>query len=321
MSKIERLLIGSAAATIALSVASSPSFAVEGGASMYLLGSKLPLSGVVPGPGMYFQNDTYFYQGDIGGNIRLPIGGQIIANVDAFLVFNAPTFIGVTPYEILGGRLGFGAIVPFGYSDINATIGPFSIEDEVFTVGDPLATAFLGWDAGNVHWSFGTLVNFPIGDYQEGQIAQIALHRWGVDFTGAMTWLDPQLGLELSVAAGFTINGENDFTDYDSGNEFHFEGAAMKYLNQHVNFGIAGYYYHQITGDSGSGARLGPFEGEVAAIGGIAGFNFELGHLPVQTRVKYFHEFDAVNRLEGDAVYLTASMPLWVPPPPAVVTK
>ena len=310
--------VGIVAVAALMCFASSPGFAVEGGASFYLLGGKLPLSGVVPGPGMYFQNDVYIYSGSAGANIQLPLGGQIVANVDAQLVFEAPTIIGVTSWEILGGRFGVGAIVPVvGFADIQASIGPLSVQDDVFTVGDPLGTAFLGWDSGNFHWSLSTLVNFPIGDYQEGQIANVALHRWGADFTGALTWLDPALGVELSAGAGITINGTNEATDYDSGNEFHFEGAAMKYFNPAFNLGLAGYYNKQITPDSGS--RLGDFEGQVAAIGGIAGYNFEIGKLPVQSRVKYFHEFDVVNRLEGDAVFLTVSMPLWVPQAP--VTK
>ena len=303
-----------AATQMALCCVATESLAVEGGASFYLLGGKLPLSGVVPGPGMYFQNDMYFYTGSVGGNIQLPFGGQIIADVDAFLYFEAPTVLAVTPWEIFGGRLGFGATVPLGFADINASLGAADVEDDVFTVGDPLGSAVLGWDAGNFHWSLSGLVNFPIGDYQEGQIANVALHRWGADITGAMTWLNPG-GFELSAAAGFTFNGTNDATDYNSGNEFHFEGVAMKYFDKHLNLGFAGYYNKQISPDSGS--RLGAFEGEVLALGGVAGFNFEAGHLPVSTRVKYFHEFDATNRLQGDSVFFTVSMPLWVPPPPA----
>jgi len=71
-----------------------------------------------------------------------------------------------------------------------------------------------------------------------------------------------------------------------------------------------------LTGDSGSGARLGDFEGEVAAIGGTAAFNFQLGKLPVSTRVKNYHEFDVTNRLEGNAGFFTVSMPRWVAHPP-----
>jgi hypothetical protein len=229
------LAIGAVTAPIAIFLAVDESFAIEGGASFYLLGGKLPLSGIVPGPGMYFQNDVYIYNGSIGGNIELPIGGQIIANVDASLVFEAPTVLGITPWEVLRGRLGFGATVPIvGFADISATVGPLGVQDDVFTIGDPVAAAILGWDSGNFHWSLGGTLNIPIGDYQEGQIANVALHRWAGDITGAVTWLNPG-GFELSGAAGFTINGRNDATDYNSGNEFHFEGVAMKYFDKQFN--------------------------------------------------------------------------------------
>ncbi|MGE3873959.1 MAG: transporter [Parvibaculaceae bacterium] len=72
---------------------------------------------------------------------------------------------------------------------------------------------------------------------------------------------------------------------------------------------LVGYYYDQITGDSGAGAS-GPFEGRVTAVGATLGLNFQAGSLPVSTRLKYFHEFNAENRAEGDAAFVTLSMPL-----------
>jgi hypothetical protein len=252
------------------------------------------------------------YPGNVGGNIALPFGGQVIANIDGLAIFEAPTLVGVTPIKVFGGSLGFGVGMPVGYLKVDATLASLAASDEVFTVGDPVATAFLGWHAGNFHWSLGTLVNIPIGDYQEGEIANVALHRWGVDVTAGVTWLHPELGLDLSAAVGISFNGENEATDYDSGNEFHFEAAATKNFTEAFSLGIAGYYNHQLTEDTGAGAVLGPNKGEVAAIGGLAGYNFLVGKHPVSTRIKYFHEFDVTNRLEGDAVFLTLATPLWV---------
>jgi hypothetical protein len=34
------------------------------------------------------------------------------------------------------------------------------------------------------------------------------------DTNGAVTWLDPKTGLDLSAAAGFAFNGENSATNY-----------------------------------------------------------------------------------------------------------
>jgi hypothetical protein len=308
-----RWAIGIAAAMLAFGSASN-AYAVEGGASFYLLGGKLPLSGVVPGPGMYFQNDVYIYSGSAGANLDLPLGGEVVANVDAFLAFEAPTLLYVTPWEVLGGRLGFGATLPVGYADIEAQVdaGPISrsAQDDVFTVGDPIGSALLGWDAGKLHWSLGASVNVPIGDYQEGEIANISLNRWVADVTGAVTWLDPALGLDLSTAVGITFNGYNEATDYNSGNEFHLEAGITKIFSPAFLAGLGTYYNHQITDDDGP---LGPFKGRVFALGGFASYTFEAGNRPVTASLKYYREFDVKNRLQGDAAFVTVAMPLWVP--------
>jgi hypothetical protein len=73
---------------------------------------------------------------------------------------------------------------------------------------------------------------------------------------------------------------------------------------------VNGYYYDQVTGDSGSGAGLGSFKGRVVAIGPVMNLNFQVGKIPVSANLKYFREFDVENRLEGDAGYFTLTMPL-----------
>ena len=70
-----------------------------------------------------------------------------------------------------------------------------------------------------------------------------------------MTYLDAKRGHEVSVTAGFTFNGENPDTDYRTGTEFHVEWALMQHVSKTFAFGIAGFHYQQITGDSGAGAR------------------------------------------------------------------
>jgi hypothetical protein len=317
--KTHRTYLAAAAAASLLS--SGAATAAEKGVGVYLLGFRGPMAGFTPPPGVFLQNDLYVYSGDAGADLQLPTGGQIIANVEATAVLEMPTGVWVTPWEIAGGNLGFSATLPIGYQDIeaSASLGPLAarIQDDVFTVGDPFLSGFVGWHAGNFHWQTGVAVNVPIGDYQDGEIANISFNRWATDVFATATWLDPALGLDVSGAAGVTFNDENPATNYETGTEFHLEGAVSKIFSPQFNVGLVGYYYNQLTGDSGSGARLGDFEGEVAAIGGTLGYNFQIGILPVSTRLKYFHEFDVENRLEGDAGFFTVAMPLWVPQPPA----
>ena len=61
--------------------------------------------------------------------------------------------------------------------------------------------AFIGWHQGNLHWNVGTMINVPVGVWNTGRLANIGFNHWAFDFTGAVTWLDPTMGLELSAAA------------------------------------------------------------------------------------------------------------------------
>jgi len=305
-------------AVTAISAIPSLLYAAEGGAGFYLLGSKGPAAAVMPPAGLYFQNDLYFYSGSLGGETQLPTGGKLAIGVDGRAALTLPTLLWVAPEPMLGGSLGLSFTLPIGWKETTADLtvaGPrggtaeADVGDDIFTIGDPVASAMLGWSSGKLHWQVGTLINIPAGDYQDGEISNVAFHHWGADIYTAMTWLDPTTGLDLSGVVGVTFNAENPATDYRTGNEFHFEGAISKNFSEATSAGILGYYYEQLTGDSGDGAS-GPFKGKVSALGLTFGHNFLVKERPVAARVKYFHEFDARNRAEGDVVILTLSMPI-----------
>jgi hypothetical protein len=293
--------------------------AAEGGAGFYLLGSKGPGAAIMPPAGVFFQNDFYYYSGDLGGGKKLQTGGKLAVGVDGKAAIAIPTAIVVLPENFLGGKVGLSMSLPLGWKNTSADVtfdGPLlghrsaGVSDDVFTMGDPIVSGMLGWEQGNFHWQVGTLINVPIGDYQKGELSNIAFHHWGADVFAAGTYFDPATGWDFSGVLGLTMNAENPATDYKTGNEFHFEGAISKQLNEQFSAGIVGYYYDQATGDSGDGAKLGAFKGRVAALGATVGWNFKVGEVPLATRLKYYHEFDARNRAEGDAVFATLSMPL-----------
>jgi hypothetical protein len=315
---------GIAGAIIAITSALAvtlPAEAAENGVGFYLLGGRGPMAGYLPPPGLYIQNDTYYYDGSLGGGKRLPSGGDVIANVEAQVVADFITGTWVLPWDVLGGNLAIGTITAFGRPRVNANIvidpavlDPLeaSVTDQATVFADPVASAVLGWHSGKWHWNITGLLNIPVGDYREGEIANMAFHRWAGDISGAVTWFDPELGIDLSAAAGFTFNGTNEVTDYTTGTEFHVEWAATKALSKQLSVGLVGYYYDQVTGDSGPGAQLGDFKGRVTALGGTIAYNFELGQTPISTRVKVYREFDVENRLEGTAGYFTVAFPLAV---------
>jgi len=301
--------------------------AVEGGKNGYLLGLGGAQAGMLPPPGVYFQSHKFYYQGDAGPEINFELGGRILANVDVELLFEIPVITWVTNQKILGGSLAFGALMPIGWQEVNAgaeLITPFgatigiNLKDDLFTYGDLFFLTILGWHAGDLHWNVAGMLLAPIGDYELGRLANMGLNRWVYDVTGSLTWMNMKTGRELSVSPGFTFNGENHDTKYDSGNEFHVEFVAAQHFPNGLTLGVAGYYYDQITGDSGSGASLGSFKGRVTAVGPFLGYNFKWGGRPVSAKARWLREFDTEKRVEGNVGVFSLAFPLGGSgPPPA----
>lgn len=298
--------------------------AAENGTGFYLLGSRGPMAGFMPGPGLYFENDVYSYDAKLQAQKSLPAGGRVFANVRSQVRADFLNGSWVTPWELFGANLALGATLPIGRvsalagveldrAGSGAILGT-ALRDKATMVGDPIASASLGWHAGKFHWTATALVNVPVGEYRNGQLANLAPHRWGADLSGALTWFDPESGVDLSGAVGVTFNGMNRATDYRTGTEFHVEWAASKALSSALSAGIIGYHYQQLTGDSGAGANLGPYKGRVTALGGTAAYNFNAGKVPVSARIKVLREFSVDNRPRGTVGLLAIAMPIMVSP-------
>lgn len=298
--------------------------AAENGTGFYLLGGRGAMAGYLPPPGVYFESDTYFYDAALDASKALPAGGRFVANVRSQV--RADFFNGtwVTPWEIAGGNLALGAVLPVGRVGVSAGVeydSPLTnnliranLRDKATVVGDPVFSAMLGWHAEKFHWNATVLVNAPAGDYRDGQLANLAFHRWASDVSGALTWFDPETGIDLSGVAGLTFNGTNPATDYRAGTEFHLEWAASKALTSALSAGVIGYHYQQVTGDSGAGAQLGAYKGRVTALGGTLAYNSTFGKVPISTRIKVLREFDVENRARGTVGIVTVSLPLSILP-------
>jgi hypothetical protein len=325
------------------SIGVSEGQAAENAAGWYALGTKASMAGYVPPPGTYFIDVNLYYSGDASGTAALGVALRDIGlenisgtltldadiKVEAQVYYNLPSILWVAPGKVLGGNVGFGAIVPVGWKDVGVdidalatlTLGPpinqtfqqgarFNRTDSSTEFGDPVLNALIGWHQGNWHWNVGILVNVPIGPWSNSSISNLSFNHWGLDTTAAVTYLDPKTGFEISVAPGFTFNWENPDTNYQTGTEFHVEFAALKHFSQKFAAGIAGFHYQQITGDSGTGATLGDFKGRVTSLGPVVTYSFNLGKIPISTQLLWLHDFDVENRLEGDLGVLTVSMPL-----------
>ncbi|MGQ0446526.1 MAG: SphA family protein [Beijerinckiaceae bacterium] len=277
------------------------------------------MSGYTPPPGVYFSDTFYLYSGRAGANVNFPFGRLTAIGVTANLITNIAAVAWYTDVKILGGTLGFAAAVPYGSDTNSAAVsftGPLGINRQlnrrqrVAAIGDTAFSAILGWEAGEHHWNVALAGIAPTGKYSPDSLAFMGLNRPAFDMKGGYTFLSMETGTELSAAAGVTFNLLNTATGYQTGTEFHLEAA----LNQHIPFGLAagvgGYFYQQLSGDSGSGAVLGPFRGRVAAVGPLLAYTFKVDTQQVTLSGRWFHEFDVKRRVRGDAIFASLSFPL-----------
>ena len=81
-------------------------------------------------------------------------------------------------------------------------------------------------------------------------------------------------------------------------------------VRDYFHVGVVGYYFDQVTGDSGEGATLGDFKSRVAGLGPEIGYFFPVGKSKGYVNLKAYWEFAAVNRAEGWNLWLTLALPL-----------
>jgi hypothetical protein len=270
------LLASGAAGALALPGSARAS---EGGGSFYLLGSGGPGAAEMPPlTGIFFDSTLYIYDGSTQAERQFVIGGNLVAGLDATIAADFATALWVPSTDFLGGTLAVGAALPIGNVDVNVDAvitGPgggqvaISREDCAFVVGDPVGTVELGWNlGGNVHLATSAQVNVPIGNYREGELANLAFHRWIVDWSTALTWRR-QAGWMCRRAASRSTAPTRPLTTTSAPVPYRGRGSSGS-LSPVILRRLQAYHYQQVTGDSGAGARLGPYEGRVSGVGATA---------------------------------------------------
>jgi hypothetical protein len=241
------------------------------------------------------------------GNVhRAVLQGQVKAGLDLDVVLDlvGGSYTFETP--ILGGTYTIGTLIPFGYAHLDAKAtgpagGTVKADGESFNLSDiAFVPAQLNWSVGWFSFKLAEAVIAPTGGYSDHQAVNLGRNYWSFDTVGAATWFNTDIGTEVSVAPGFMVNTENEATNYRTGDEFHLDFTANQFLSETFALGIRGYYYQQVTGDSGSGAILGSFKSESLGIG--PGFfwtpKFAGGKLILQG--KWLHDLEADKRFKSD---------------------
>jgi len=299
------------AVTAACLAAQQPALASEGAGSYYFGGGFGSfLVAVPPEPGFSVASQTLIFGGRTD---RAVLNGRATFGLDAFALFEFLAGSYTFEQPVLGGRLQVGAAVPLAYSTMNASLqirefGTFSGTASDFGIGDSLLTPFaLYWNFGEFNAKLAQLVVAPTGHYDTNSVINVGRNYWAFDTQLGLTWLHKATGTEVSVLPGIMINTTNPATDYRTGTEFHLDFMVNQFVTPSIALGFQGYWYKQIEGDSGSGAKLGPFMGESVGIGPAILWTPEALKGRYAVVVKWLHDISETNRLNGEWGQVTMS--------------
>ena len=281
----------------------------EGGSGHYIPGANASFIDALPGhPGFAIANFFLYYPTSF--NRPLPLAGLITASVDANVYADSIVAIYQTPQELLGGSYAVGAVLPVVWMDVTASFGGLSHSQDENGIGDLLLYPFmLGWKTlgGDLKYDVRLGIYAPTGKYEVGSLANLGKNYWTFEPTATVSFISSKIGLEASGYLGVDFNTSNGATDYQTGTQLHIDATLAQHLpllGGFIGAGASGFYYQQVGGDSGSGARLGDFKGHTLGIGPVLSYAVKGSGFDGAIEVKWLPELDVKNRLEGDYLWI-----------------
>jgi len=279
--------------------------ATEGGGGMYPNGAEGFMTGALPPPGLYIVEYLNHYSADKlmdGDGDKVPIDFKVDASAAVTRILYQ------TDKDFLGGNLGGYVLLPLVHMSADTTFGSGTKSG----FGDMTVAPFVSWHFGkNLHMASAVDINIPTGAYDKNEIANIGRNYWTIEPVLAVTYLADN-GMEVSAKFMYDFNTTNEDTDYESGQEFHFD-YALGYHTGPWTFGATGYYYQQVTDDSGTMMPAGVpasvndgNKGQVFA----AGPSIKFDSKGTIVEFRYQREMLAENKPEGDKFWVKLIWPI-----------
>jgi len=304
---------------IIVSTISTFALAEEGGSGHYFPGSMSSfIDGVPTEETIIFRLNLLAYDGEFDSDIKVPVAGLTALDVQVESAAVGFTGLWRPPVEI-GERWSYAAAITVPFIDLE-------VEADVAVPADPLGRTVRRRDSASglgdillfplmLNYNVSPALNYnfrlgfyaPTGDYEKGKLANQGKNFWSVEPTLAAIYLNPKNGREFSAFLGATFNEENDKTDYKSGTQMHLEMTAAQHFplwGGLAGAGVTGFWYEQVTGDSGDGASYGDFKARSRGIGPVVSYTGKLGANDLVAEFKWLHESGVKRRPEGDTLFL-----------------
>ena len=162
-----------------LALSSSSVLAAEGGASLYLPGVAGDIAIAVSSePGFQFGDGLYVQISSVDTAV---LQGAVNLGLDVDLILNFLSGTYTFKQPVLGGTYSIGAIIPFGYAELDAQLtGPGgsarSVSGDTFSLADIAINPLrLNWNVGDFHFKIAETIIAPAGDYDEEHSVNLTL--------------------------------------------------------------------------------------------------------------------------------------------------
>jgi hypothetical protein len=261
--------------------------------------------------------------GKIPANISVSLNATLHANPDLVLV--NPTYVFATP--VLGGQFALSMAGAAGRSvaSIDGTLtvatagGLFAqrsggIADGRDGFSDLYPTATLRWNSGVNNFMIYGSGDIPVGTYDSNRLANLGIGHGTADGGFGYTYFDPKTGHEFSFVTGLTYNLVNQSTGYQNGVDWHLDWGASQFFGPQLQLGVVGYFYNQLTADSGCLPALCPFKSHTIGFGPQVGVIIPNSSFQTYVNLKAYWDVDTQNRPSGASAWLTLA---FSPKPPA----
>lgn len=291
--------------------------AEEGGSGHYMPGSMASFIDGVPGEPTFIVRINYLhYDGSTDINKQLPIGGMTTLGAKATSDAYGITALWAPDWKINDQwSYAMSATIPWVEMDVEANIittsgGSATLHrsDKERGFGDIILMPLMFNQKINndLNANYRLAVYAPTGDYEVGRLANTGKNFWTVEPTAAIMYFGQKNGIEASLFFGMDFNTENSDTNYKSGIQAHLDGTLAQHFplwKGLAGAGVTGFWYQQISDDSGEGANFGAFRARAHGIGPVLSYTHKTMGKDVIAELKWLHEFDNVDRLEGDTIF------------------
>lgn len=301
----------------ALIISALSAVAEEGGTGHYIPGQTADFVDALPGyPSLEYENTFTYYKGSAGAGRPLPIIGQVELNEEATSYTDSSVLLWETPLKVFGGYYNVFVSIPYTWLTVSGDlqVGARTIHttDSVSGLGDIyFAPAAIGWNKGDFTWDARFGIYAPTGEFDKTSLANPGLGYWTFEPEVTFSWVSSKFGTEVGIFVGLDFNTENTTTNYTSGDILHIDFTVaqhLPFLGGSIGVGANGYWYRQITGDSDSGAVLGPFEAEQVGIGPVVSYIRKMGKTTLEIDVKWLPQIDVENMMKGNYVWAKAAL-------------